>query len=301
MSDAIRRFLAYLAAERGASAHTVRAYAADVSGLVQHLDGREPAEANVHDLRAYLATTTPHAASLQRRIGALRTFYRWMVREGLVKESPAERLRTPRVRRPLPRSLEVEEAAPLVETDVGEGSRALRNRALLETAYGAGLRVSELAALDVGDLKLEEGFVLVRQGKGRKDRLAPIGPPAVEALRALLAGSERDPGAARTPLFRNARGGRLTTRAIHDVVRRAGDQQGIAQAHPHMLRHSFATHLLGGGADVRAIQEMLGHASLSTTQRYARIDPSLLGRVHKAAHPRARGPRKGSKGGPGDP
>lgn len=148
--------------------------------------------------------------------------------------------------------------------------------------------MSELAALDIGDLRLDERVVRVRNGKGGKDRIAPIGPPAIAALRAHLAGRERDPGAQHAPVFTNTKGGRLTTRAIFDVVRTAGEQQGRPEAHPHMLRHSFATHLLAGGADVRAIQEMLGHASLSTTQRYAQIDPAQLGRVHKAAHPRAR-------------
>jgi integrase/recombinase XerC len=276
--------------EKGASPHTLRAYRGDLSAFAEHLDGRDPAHARTADLRAFLASTTPHAASIQRRIGALRTFYRWMQREGLVAESPAERLRSPRVQRPLPRTLEVEEATPFVETDVGDGLRALRNRALLEVAYGGGLRVSELAALDVGDLRLDEGIVVVRGGKGNKDRLAPIGPPAVEALRTLLAGRERDPGQTDRAVFQNGKGGRLTTRAMFDVVRKAGLQQGVAEAHPHMLRHSFATHLLAGGADVRVIQEMMGHASPSTTQRYAQVDPSHLGRVHKAAHPRARKP-----------
>jgi integrase/recombinase XerC len=240
-----------------------------------------PEDARPAHLRAWLAGLGGATSSLQRRIAAARTFYGWLQREGRVTESPAERLRTPRVKKPLPRVVQVEEAGPLVEEAVGDGLRALRNRALLEVAYGAGLRVSELAGLDVEDLDLVAGLVRVRGGKGGKDRVAPMGPPAVEALRALLEGKGRG------PVFTNARGGRLTTRAMYDVVRRAGLAQGL-EVHPHMLRHSFATHLLAGGADVRAIQEMLGHASLATTQRYVQVDPEQLGRVHRAAHPRAR-------------
>lgn len=286
MGDLLAGFLAWLRAERGASPHTLRAYEGDLRGMLEALGATPPEEARPAHLRAWLASTTPHPASLQRRIASARTFYGWLLREGRVCVNPAERLRTPRVRKPLPHVVQVEEATPLVETDVGDGLRALRNRALLEVAYGGGLRVSELAALDVRHLELAEGRVWVRGGKGGKDRVVPIGPPAAEALRAWLAG--RTSG----PVFTNARGGRLTTRALYDVVHRAGLQQGMA-LHPHMLRHSFATHLLSGGADVRAIQEMLGHASLATTQRYAHVDPDQLGRVHRAAHPRARKQRDG--------
>jgi integrase/recombinase XerC len=284
MGDLLTGFLAWMRAERGASAHTLRAYEGDLRGLLESLGATPPEDARPAHLRAWLATTTPHAASLQRRIAAARTFYAWLVREGRVTDNPAERLRSPRVKKPLPRVVQVDEAVPLVEAPLGDGSRALRNRALLEVAYGGGLRVSELAALDVGDLDLAGGLVRVRGGKGGKDRVAPIGPPAVDALRDWLAGRVRG------PVFTNAAGGRLTTRAMYDVVRRAGLQQGL-EVHPHMLRHSFATHLLAGGADVRAIQEMLGHASLATTQRYTHVDPDQLGRVHRAAHPRARAAR----------
>ena len=284
MGDLLNGFLAWMRAERGASAHTLRAYEGDLRGLLESLGATPPEDARPAHLRAWLATTTPHAASLQRRIAAARTFYAWLVREGRVTDNPAERLRSPRVKKPLPRVVQVDEAVPLVEAPLGDGLRALRNRALLEVAYGGGLRVSELAGLDVGDLDLAGGLVRVRGGKGGKDRVAPIGPPAVDALRDWLAGR------ARGPVFTNAAGGRLTTRAMYDVVRRAGLQQGL-ELHPHMLRHSFATHLLAGGADVRAIQEMLGHASLATTQRYTHVDPDQLGRVHRAAHPRARAAR----------
>jgi integrase/recombinase XerC len=176
---------------------------------------RSPEEALLADLRRHLASGASAPASLQRRIAALRTFYRWLLREGRIAESPAERLRAPRVKRPVPRGLEIDEASELVEEAVMEGWRGARNRAALEVGYGAGLRVAELAALDVRDVDLREGLVHVRAGKGRKDRVVPLGPPAIAAVRALLAEAGLTEGA----LFRNGRGGRLTTRALYDVVR----------------------------------------------------------------------------------
>ncbi len=283
----IDAFLAWMRAERGASPHTLRAYGTDLAGLSAHVGGKAPESLEVADLRAWLATTSASPASLQRRIATVRTFYRWLQRDGRIAESPAERLRAPRVRRGLPRTVEIEEATPIVETPVGEGVRATRNRALLELAYGGGLRVSELAALDVADLDLVEGTVRIRRGKGGKERIVPIGPPAIEAVRAWLGPRAAQSG---DPVFVADGGRRLTTRALYDVVRRAGLQQG-RHLHPHMLRHSFATHLLAGGADVRAIQEMMGHESLATTQRYTAVDAEQLGRTHRAAHPRARGSR----------
>ncbi len=254
---------------------------------------RPLAAATILDLRTHLARGATAPASLQQRVGALRTFFRWMVREGLLAESPADRLASPRVKRPLPRVLEVDEATRVVEDPRGglaEGDgaqsewRRLRDAALLEVAYGAGLRVSEVAALDVEDVDLDEGLVRVRSGKGRKARVVPLGPPALGAVRAWREASGVRDGA----LFRNVRGGRLTTRALYDIVRSAGAANGVAGAHPHALRHSFATHLLAGGADIRAIQEMLGHASLSTTQRYTAVELDQLRTAHRAAHPRAR-------------
>lgn len=284
MADLITRFVDWLQGEKAASAHTIRAYRTEVAGLAALLEPRGLQTATVMDLRRWLARGASAPASLQRRIACLRTFYRWMAREGLVAESPAARLRGPRVKRPVPTVLEVEEAKAVVEEAWGEGPRLLRNRAILEIGYGSGLRASELAGLDVDDLDLEQGLVRVRQGKGRKDRVVPLGPPAADAVRALLV--ER--GAAPGPLFLNGRGGRLGVRALFDVVRAAGRAQGRPDTHPHALRHSFGTHLLAGGADIRAIQEMMGHASLSTTQRYAQVDLEQLRRTHREAHPRAR-------------
>ncbi|MDP2307562.1 MAG: tyrosine recombinase XerC [Pseudomonadota bacterium] len=290
--DRVAHFLAFLRAERAASAHTLRAYGRELSTLADALAPRPIESALLADLRAHLARGAGAPASLQQRIGAIRTFYRWLVREGVIAESPADRLTSPKVKRPLPRVLEVDEATGVVEDPAGEGWRHTRNVALLEVAYGAGLRVSEVAALDVADVELDRGLVRVLSGKGRKGRIVPIGPVAVEAVRALLAEGRMVDG----PLFRNVQGGRLTTRGLYDVVRAAGVKNGLAGVHPHAMRHSMATHLLASGADIRSIQEMLGHASLSTTQRYTQVELDQLRVAHRKAHPRARRAREG-----GDP
>lgn len=201
------------------------------------------------------------------------------MREGLVERSPAERLSPPKVSRPLPRVLEVDEASLVVEAP-----DRLRDQAVLEVAYGAGLRVSEVQKLDVDDVDLAAGLLRVRAGKGKKDRVAPLGRPGCEAVRALIASLPEATGA----VFRNVRGTRISVRALYDIVRSAGARAGVAGVHPHALRHSFATHLLSGGADIRSIQEMLGHASLSTTQRYTQVDLDLLRRVYTDAHPHGR-------------
>jgi len=201
-----------------------------------------------------------------------------------VEASPAEALRTPRVPQKVPRFLDVNEAQDVVEDPVQDGWYRLRNQALLELLYGAGLRVSEAAALDRGDIDLGQGLVLVRHGKGKKQRRVPFGRAAAQALQAWLAWRQDETRA----LFLNRYGGRLSVRSMHRIVRDSGVKKGIAAVHPHALRHSCATHLLGGGADLRAIQEQLGHASLSTTQRYTHVSVEQLMDVHRKAHPHGR-------------
>ena len=252
--------------------------------------GRPLAEATLSDLRSWLARDAPTGrepgaraapSTMARRIAATRTFFRWLQREGIIRSSPAERLRAPRVPRRAPRFFDVDEAAQMVEAPSQAGRLHARNRALLELLYGAGLRVSEAVDLDVEGLDLHQRLVRVR-GKGGKERVVPFGPPAAQALGDWIAqmGGE---GA----LFRNHAGGRLSSRSAWRIVREAGAIHGIPGAHPHALRHSCATHLLGAGADLRAIQEQLGHASLSTTQRYTHVDAAHLLRVYRAAHPHA--------------
>lgn len=302
-----RRWLDHLAAARGASPHTLRAYGSDLRSLAQHLGRRRPErrlrDASRRELRSWLASLgepgkRPAPASLARRVATLRGFYGWLVIEGELEKNPAARIRPPRVPRRMPRILEVPEAADVVENPPQSGLLELRNRALLELVYGAGLRVGELVALDWIDVDLEQCLVRVRLGKGGKDRIVPFGPPAAAALGALrrsrvpvepqAPGSSADPGSPHA-VFRNHRGGRLGARSARRIVKQAGDQAGVDGMHPHALRHACATHMLSGGADLRAIQEQLGHESLSTTERYTHVDPAHLLRVYRGAHPRAQG------------
>lgn len=297
MSTILGAWLDYLRAERGASLHTLRAYEGDLQGLVDYLQpqGRTPQEAQLRDLRGWLASSGTEArtrgapparlspATIARRVAAAHNFYDWLVRTGRREDNPAVRLGAPRVPEKAPRFLDVDEAAAVVENPTQDGWYLLRNRALLELLYGAGVRIGEVVALDVTDISLDEQMVTVRQGKGRKDRVVPFGPPAARALAAWI----REMGG-EGALFRNRDGGRLSARSARRIVRDAGVNNGIARVHPHALRHSCATHLLGAGADLRAIQEQLGHASLSTTQRYTHVDAAHLMRVYRDAHPRAR-------------
>jgi len=297
MDPDARKWLDHLAAAKGASPHTLRAYGADLRSLAQHLGRRRPdrrlRDATRRELRSWLASlgspgSRPAPASLARRVATLRGFYAWLVVEGQLAQSPAARIRPPRVPRRVPRILEVPEAAGVVENPPQQGVLALRNRALLELVYSAGLRVGELVALDRGDVDADERLVRVRLGKGGKDRIVPFGPPAAAALDALLRNLP-PVGLDDTPaLFRNHRGGRLGARSARRIVKEAGRQAGVDGVHPHALRHACATHMLSGGADLRAIQEQLGHESLATTERYTHVDPAHLLRVYRGAHPRAR-------------
>jgi len=283
--EALARYLRALEVEEGASPHTLRAYGHDLDAFVawSREKGRDPARAALPELRAFLARSAGCApATLARRIAALRGFFRFLVRVGLREDDPAERLRMPRVPEQVPRYLDVAEASEVVENPTQEGWFRDRNRALLELAYGSGLRASELAALDRDAVHLVERVVDVRNGKGGKPRRVPFGPPAAEAIEAWLNVSSG------TPLFLNRDEKRLSVRAIFRIVRDAGVNNGVSGVHPHALRHSFATHLLAGGADLRAIQEMLGHASLSTTQRYAHVSIEHLLDAHRRAHPHGR-------------
>jgi site-specific recombinase XerD len=283
--DLVPRYLEHLRVEKGFSAHTLRAYRATLEGFVAHLDGRSPVDATSAQLRSYLARAADGRASATaaRHVAALRGFYRWLHRIGVTSGHPGEALRPPSVKSRLPRTVPVGRVDAVVQIDHA-GWRGLRDRALLEVLYGAGLRVSEVAALDRDDVDLWEGLVTVRGGKGGKDRRVPLGPPAVDAIRRHL---DACPFPGRH-LFPNRDGGRLTDRSIRRITDRAGLEAGEAGVHPHALRHSFATHMLEAGADLRAIQELLGHASLSTTQRYTHVSTDALRATYRSAHPRAR-------------
>ena len=285
------RFLAHLSAERGASPHTVRAYGRTTADLGAWLAerGATYGEVDRRDLRAFLSRVGRGRApaTLARHVAALRTFYRWLEAEGAIAASPVASLKAPKVGRHLPRVLSRREADQLFEADPTTPT-GLRDRALVELLYGAGLRVGEAEALDREDLDLVEGIVRVRQGKGGKDRVVPLGPPAIAALRAWL---EVTPEAG-PAVFVNQRAGRLSARSMRHVVRTRGLRSDVPGLHPHALRHSFATHLLDAGADLRGIQELLGHASLSTAQRYTQVSTEKLVETYLRAHPHALEPEE---------
>lgn len=293
MDRDLQRWMEYLRAEKGASKHTLRAYQSNLSRLSTHLQDRDKQlrTANLLDIRAWLSADRisrtggkPLApASMARRISAVRSFYRWMLREDHVQADPTARLSSPKVPRKSPRFLDVQDASAVVERPTQQGWYQTRNRALLELMYGAGLRVSEAVGLDVTHVDLDERLVRVF-GKGSKERIVPFGPPAAQAL-----GEWIEQMGGEGALFRNRSGGRLSSRSAWRIVRDAGLNNGVVGTHPHALRHSCATHLLGAGADLRTIQEQLGHASLTTTQRYTHVDAAHLLNVYRAAHPTAQG------------
>lgn len=282
MSD-LDGFLLHCRAERGLSDNTLRAYTRSLGELQYFVQakGRSLSEATRLDLRAWLFQVgRGRAASTRaRHVAALRTFYRWMLREGRVERSVAEDLQAPKVGKHLPHFLTQPQTSNLLD----DTTLTDRDRALIELLYGSGLRVGEAEGLQWGDIDLEQGLVLVRHGKGGKQRKVPIGPPAVDALDAI-----RDDPSSEDPVFRNQRGGRLSQRSMRRIVRQCGLAAGLGGLHPHAMRHSFATHLLDNGADLRGIQELLGHANLSTTQRYAHVSTQSLMRVYRDAHPHAR-------------
>jgi integrase/recombinase XerC len=302
MKRLIDRFAGHLENERSMSPHTHRAYRQDLhefEGFLREGAGDKATAQVLQELspvllRRYLAMLHRRngRATIARKLSALRSFFRFLVREGELAVNPASGLLTPRREQHLPITLTVDEIFALLAAACEDDELGLRDRAILETLYSCGLRVGELTALDVGHLDLEEGLVRVR-GKGNKERIVPVGSKACAALRDYL-DCRGQPGPERA-LFLNYRGGRLTPRSIERNLRQRLLTAGILKAAtPHSLRHSFATHLLDGGADLRAIQELLGHASLSTTQKYTQVSLDRLMAVYDRAHPRSRGSDKES-------
>lgn len=295
MQELIDCFDRHLAVERNVSAHTRRAYRQDLEAfrlfLREELKWPEAGMLERIDnliLRRYLAVLHKQCkkSTIARKLAALRTFFRYLVREGALKANPGELVATPKQEKYLPRTLTVDEAFALMEQGGGAGPLSLRDRAIVETLYSCGLRVGELTGLNVGSVDLHEALVRVL-GKGRKERIVPIGRKAVAALHDYL--TERNNPAGEEPLFLNHRGGRLTARSVERNLKVRLLKSGIFKdATPHALRHSFATHLLDGGADLRSIQELLGHASLSTTQKYTQVSVDHLMHTYDQAHPRSR-------------
>ncbi|MEO1498139.1 MAG: tyrosine recombinase XerC [Planctomycetota bacterium] len=292
------QFLRHLQRERNASPHTIKAYREDLAGLAEYLEdeaGRTPNPATITttELRGYAAALGEAGyakASIARRLASARSFFRFGQREGWASANPASALRNPRKSRKLPHFLTSEEIARLLATPPADTALGKRDRAILETLYSAGLRVSELVGLDDGDRDLVEGVLRVR-GKGRRERLSPLGSYATAALQVWLSVRQLHPGEPRgeaAPVFTNRFGRRLTSRSVARMLEKHLAAAGLdGRTSPHTLRHSFATHLLDRGADIRSVQELLGHKSLVTTQIYTHLSTRNLREAYERAHPRA--------------
>ena len=300
LQKGIDRFLQYLIVERNASTHTTKSYNEDLEILKQYLEELygeqlpDPGAISTLDLRGYVSHL--HEAgyaktTIARRLASLRSFFRFGQREGWSESNPAKPLRNPRKPRSLPHFLTGDEIGKLLEAPPANEYNGRRDRALLETTYSAGLRVSELVGLNDNDLDLEAGVVRVR-GKGKRERLAPLGSFAIRALREwlqvrkIIKKYEKDPG---RPICVNKEGERINVRSIGRMLEKHIAHAGLdGRTSPHTLRHSFATHLLDRGADIRSVQELLGHKSLLTTQIYTHVSTANLKSVYEKAHPRAK-------------
>lgn len=292
-------FLGHLGVERGASRHTLDAYRRDLGAYAAFLEERgvsSPDAIRREDLTAFIASLQARAlapSTVARRVASLKSFHKYLVREGITDNHPSASLPLPRTPLRLPDVVSVEDAERLLSQPFPADAAGLRDRTILEVLYGCGLRVSELVGLDVGDVDLREGFLRVL-GKGSKERVVPIGGAAALAveeylrlgrphLRPAKTSMRQDPSA----LFLSRRGRRLTRQSVFGMVRRYGGVVGL-ELHPHTLRHSFATHMLEGGADLRSLQEMLGHADIATTQVYTHVDRRHVREEYLSTHPRAR-------------
>jgi integrase/recombinase XerC len=295
--DAVADFERYLTSEKRASPHTIAGYLRDLQMFIKHAvpegEAFEPGTIEQIHLRRWLRSLYDQqlaATTIARKLSSVKAFFRYLVRDEQLEVDPTARLSAPKLPKPAPRFLSADDAARLVQAPEGDGPIALRDRAVLELVYGAGLRVSEAVSLDLQDVQAAEGVVRVT-GKGRKVRVVPIGRFAVLAIetwRAVRSQLRGKTGLHATALFLNNRGDRLSVRAVQRLVASSRGACRQTGATPHWLRHACATHMLGSGADLRTIQEQLGHASLQTTQRYTHVDIDALMKSYDAAHPRAR-------------
>lgn len=289
MNDYIEEFLRYLELEKGVSAHTLRAYRKDLTDFIAHVNA-EPEKIDMLDVRGFIAEQIRkglNKTTVSRRLSSVRSFFKFLYREGHMKSNPAKLVSSPRLPKLLPKYLSVDDAFSLVEKPEGIGFAPARDRAILELLYSSGLRVGELAGLNVEDINVREALVNAR-GKGKKERIVPIGSKALDAIktylveRILLKSKEK-------AVFLNRLGTRLTDRGVRRIVVKYARAIAInGSIGPHTLRHSFASHLLQGGADLRVIQELLGHVSLSTTQKYTHLDVAHLMDIYDKAHPMAK-------------
>ncbi|KPK44663.1 MAG: hypothetical protein AMK74_04795 [Nitrospira bacterium SM23_35] len=289
MKDYIEKFIRYLDLEKGVSSHTVRAYRRDLDEFAESV-GDMPNSLDVIDIRGFIAAQIQkglNRTTVSRRLSSIRSFFKFLYREGYMKTNPAKLVSNPKVPKRLPRFLSVDDVFSLVEKPQGIGFIPVRDRAILELLYSSGLRVSELSGINTDDMNLKESLVKIR-GKGKKERIVPIGSKALDAMksyiveRMLLKRNEE-------ALFLNRTGKRLTERGVRRIVVKYARAIALhGRIGPHTLRHSFASHLLQGGADLRVIQELLGHSSLSTTQKYTHLDITHLMDVYDKAHPLAK-------------
>lgn len=311
MQDLVDEYISHLSVERGCSPLTVKAYGHDLSLYLDFLTNpalglsRAPLHSfsevqrqDIIDFEDYLLNTKDYApTSLARSLSCLKSFHKFLVRENLCEANPASTVSLPRKPQNLPDVLSVEQVGALIDSVQGEGPRDLRDRAILEVLYGCGLRVSELCALDTHRIENNEGFIIVL-GKGGKERIVPFSGAAARATQDYLENGRPAlaKGASTSAVFLNARGGRLSRQSVFKMVQKVGLAIGIKNLHPHSLRHSCATHMLEGGADLRIIQDMLGHSDISTTQIYTHVQRSHIREEYLHAHPRARevaGPNAG--------
>jgi tyrosine recombinase XerC len=296
MIKTIEIFTRWLQIEKGYSVHTVSGYRRDLCDFMnQQGDTITLGSIGQKDVRRFIASLhgKNSGATVARKLSALRTFFRFAVKQKLIKGDPLGSITGPKISQHMPVFLTVDETFALLEAPRENDSFMLRDRAILELLYSTGMRVSELSSRNLDDLDFEEEVLTVR-GKGRKERIVPVGSPAIEAVVNWLPGRSqllteragRGHAVDKSPLFLNTRGGRLSVRSVERMVRHYGERAGIPQiVTPHALRHSFATHLLEMGADLRSVQELLGHASLSTTQRYTHLTLDTLADVYDKAHP----------------
>jgi integrase/recombinase XerC len=298
MSEQIAVFCKHLDTERNVSSHTLSAYRRDLEQLAVFVAGETGGAARIADvdhllLRRYLALLGKRTkkSSIGRKLAAIRSFFRFLIRHGVVDKNPAELIATPKKENRLPFHLDIDQVTTLVEAPQDAEKHALRDRAILEMLYSCGLRVSELTGLAIGDIDLAGGMVRVL-GKGGKERIVPVGSRAIEAIHDYLQGRGEPGGSG--PLFLNTRGQRINRRSVARIVdAHVLRIAAFKRISPHILRHTFATHMLEGGADLRAIQELLGHASLSTTQKYTHVGIDRLMEVYDKAHPKAHTKKEG--------
>ncbi len=296
MQEVFNRYINYLEVERNASHYTVRNYTTDLLGFFGFLRGKKVdslKEVDKHVVRDYLSHLMEQGfvkASIARKLSAIRSFYRYLLREEIIATSPLATTSSPKLDRRLPYFLTIDEMRRLLETPDSATPQGQRDRALLELLYAAGLRVSELVKLNLEQVSLDTREIRV-MGKGSKERMTLMGEPAARALTAYLEQGrpELSGGKKTSALFLNRYGERLTERSVQSILEKQANIAGIEKrVHPHMLRHTFATHLLDGGADLRVVQELLGHASLSTTQIYTHVSKSQAKKVYLSAHPMAK-------------